>query len=188
MMRNRLRLQMVIIGIAAFYQLAAGAAPAIGAAGTHMVPVLAQPIMRGEIIRPENVVMQEMKRSPAGIDYITSGGALTGMSAKRPLRAGVALRSTDITEPKVIMKGDLVTIAFEAPGLSLSIRGKALEDGVLAQTIRVMNTQTSRTLEGVVSGAGYVLVSPAIAPAPAAGQPQTSRLEYSSTAAVNHGQ
>lgn len=123
-------------------------------------PVLAQPLARGAIIREDGIVDKDIKRSPAGIDYITDRGMLIGMAAKRPLRAGVPLRTSDIQQPDIVRKGDLVTVAFEAPGLSLSIRGKALEDGKYGQAVRVMNTQTNRTFEGVALAAGYVLVSP----------------------------
>lgn len=160
--------------------------PASAAGEMHMVPVLAQPLARGDVIGGASLVLKEMKLSPAGIDYITSSETLTGMAAKRPLRAGVPLRFTDITQPKIISKGDLVTIAFEAPGINLSIRGKALEDGVLRQSIRVVNTQTSRTFEGVAAAAGYVLVSPMTSPAPAA--QQASRIEYSQATTALPGQ
>ncbi len=159
-----------------------GVTPAHSATEMHMVPVLAQPVGRGEIIRDEAVVLQEMKRSPAGIDYITDGQVLVGMAAKRPLRAGAPLRLSDISQPRLVAKGDLVTIAFQAPGLSLSVHGKALEDGVQGQAIRVLNTQTNRTFEGAVAAAGYVLVSPLGSQPPV--EAQTTRLEYSSTAAA----
>ncbi len=171
------RTRFIVIAFSAMFYLAAGIAPASAAIEMHMVPVLAQPIARGEIIRDSSVVLQEFKRSPAGIDYITGIETLIGMAAKRPLRAGVPLRVTDIAEPNIIKKGDLVTIAFEAAGLSLSIRGKALEDGIQGQSIRVMNTQTNRSFEGVATAAGYVLVSPPLSRSPVT--PQTSRLEYS---------
>ena len=160
------RLALAALGALGVWLLELALASAIE---THVTPMLAQPLARGEIIRDEMIVDQEIKRSPAGFDYITYRVALIGMAAKRPLRAGVPLRVSDIAQPNIIRKGDLVTVAFEAPGLSLSIRGKALEDGVSGQAIRVMNTQTNRTFEGVAVSSGYVLVSP-MANSPAAPQ------------------
>ncbi len=180
-------IRQIIVALAALCPWVLNTAPAFAAVEMHMVPVLAQPIARGEVIREENVVLQEIKRSPAGFDYITDSAGLTGMAAKRPLRAGVPLRVTDIAPPQIIKKGDLITIAFETPGLSLSIRGKALEDAILGQSIRVMNTQTNRTFEGVATAAGYVLVSPPAPPAPPV-LPQTSRLEYSPPTTALSGQ
>lgn len=126
----------------------------------HKVPVLTAPLARGEIIREDSLVEQEMNKPSYGVNYIIARENLIGLAAKRPLRAGVPLRASDLGEPKLISKGELVTVVFESPGLSLSIRGKALEDGVRAQAVRVMNTQTGRAFEGVVTAPGYVLASP----------------------------
>jgi len=156
--------------------------PALPAVEMHMVPVLTTEVARGEIIRNEILVLQEMKRSPAGVGYITNSASIAGLAAKRPLRAGVPLRSTDLMQPRLVAKGDLVMIAFEAPGLSLSARGKALEDGIHGQSVRVLNTQTGRIIDGTVTSAGYVLVSPLIRHEPA--NPQTSQLEYSVSPAI----
>lgn len=160
MMRSLIRKWLVIKAIALSCAGLSFAAPAFAAVEMQLTPVLAQPLARGEIIREDSITDREMRRSPAGIDYITDREALIGMAAKRPLRAGVPLRLVDIAQPHIIKKGEQVTVAFEAPGLSLSVRGKALEDGVYGQSIRVMNTQTNRTFEGVASASGYVLVSP----------------------------
>ena len=180
-MQKNSGIRLIIVALAALCPMLVVISSAFAAVEMHMVPVLAQPIARGEIIRDESVIMQEVKRSPAGFDYITDSAGLIGMAAKRPLRAGVPLRVSDITPPQIIKKGDMITIAFETPGLSLTIRGKALDDGILGQSIRVMNTQTNRTFEGAATAAGYVLVSP-----PAL--PQTSRLEYSPPTAALSGQ
>lgn len=157
------------IAIAAFGALGLWLAAATPASAIEMqaTPVLAQPLARGAIIREDGIIEKDFKRSPAGFDYITDRGMLIGMAAKRPLRAGVPLRISDIQQPDIVKKGDLVTVAFEAPGLSLSIRGKALEDGKYGQAVRVMNTQTNRTFEGVALAAGYVLVSPMANSSPA---------------------
>jgi len=181
-MTLKFRTPAIAFGLSLLLLPLTGITPAHSVTEMHMVPVLAQPVGRGEIIRDEAVVLQEMKRSPAGIDYITDGQILIGMAAKRPLRAGVPLRNSDITQPRLVAKGDLVTIAFQTPGLSLSVRGKALEDGVKGQAIQVLNTQTNRTLEGAVAGTGYVLVSPLGFQTPV--EAQTTRIEFSSTAAV----
>lgn len=177
-------IRLSIFALSALCYWAVNISYAFAAVEMHTVPVLAQPMARGEIIRDESLASLEIKRSPAGIDYITHSSALIGMAAKRPLRAGVPLRISDVAPPQIIKKNDLVTIAFEAPGLSLSIRGKALDDGIYGKTIRVMNTQTNRVFEGVTAAAGYVLVSPLETRSPAASQ--SSNLHISpSTAALN---
>lgn len=160
--------------------------PATAMNETQNVPVLAAPMARGGIIREESLVDREMKVPPYGVNYFISRGDLIGKSAKRPLRAGAPLSASDVSEPKLIGKGELVTVVFESPGISLAIRGKALEDGVLSQAIRVVNTQTGRAFEGVVTAPGYVLASPppALPQAPAAA---TQPSQYSPAAFQSAG-
>ena len=149
--------------------------PASAMNETHMVPVLAAPLAQGGIIREENLMEREMKLPAYGVNYFISRGDLIGKSAKHSLRAGAPLRASDVSEPKLISKGELVTVVFESPGLSLAIRGKALEDGLLSQAVRILNTQTGRTFEGVVTAPGYVLASPPPSLPQAPARPQHSQ-------------
>jgi flagella basal body P-ring formation protein FlgA len=48
---------------------------------------------------------------------------------------------------------------LESPGLLLTAKGQALEDGAKGETIRIMNTQSNRTIEAVVTAAGTARVS-----------------------------
>jgi flagella basal body P-ring formation protein FlgA len=52
-----------------------------------------------------------------------------------------------------------VTLTYEATGLYLTIRGKALESGTEGDVVSVLNLQSKRTVSGVVSGRGQVTVS-----------------------------
>lgn len=147
-------------GIAILCLLPASAAAAISAPQTTAVSVLSRPLGRGDIIREADLETLEYKGSNANQAFITDHGDLLGMSLKRAMRAGVPLRESDIMVPKIVAKGDIVTMAFEVPGISLSTRGKSLDDGALGARVRVINTQTNRTVEASVSAPGYVLVSP----------------------------
>jgi flagella basal body P-ring formation protein FlgA len=47
---------------------------------------------------------------------------------------------------------------IETPLMSLSAQGKALQDGTQGETVRVMNTQSNRMVEGIVDGPGSVVI------------------------------
>jgi flagellar basal body P-ring formation protein FlgA len=74
-----------------------------------------------------------------------------------------------------------VTIVYEAPGLTLTLRGQAQDAGALGDTIGVLNVQSKHVVQGVVSGPGRVTVTaaatrfvenaPAPVPAPATPAP-----------------
>ncbi len=136
-----------------------GAPSAFSATGSTTVLALTRPLNRGDIILESDLESIEIKGGGAHRIYITDNDALIGMSVKRAIRAGVPMRAADITKPIIIAKGDMITMAFEAPGIILTTRGKSLDDGVQGATVRVMNTQTSRTVEATVTAPGYALVS-----------------------------
>jgi flagella basal body P-ring formation protein FlgA len=52
-----------------------------------------------------------------------------------------------------------VTLVYEVPGITLTVRGKATEGGAEGDVISVLNEQSKRTVQGVVSGPGRVIIS-----------------------------
>jgi hypothetical protein len=54
----------------------------------------------------------------------------------------------------VIRRGETVTLVYVAPGLQLTTRAKALNDGGLGDPIRLVNLQSNKTVDAVVTGAG----------------------------------
>src|SRR6202035_2585454 len=89
-----------------------------------------------------------------------------GMQARRQLRAGQALKVADISKPDLVQRDQNVTLTYEATGLYLTIRGKALESGTEGDVVSVLNLQSKRTVSGVVSGRGQVSISVAMPPRP----------------------
>ena len=61
-----------------------------------------------------------------------------------------------------------VTLIYEAAGLYLTIRGKAIEGGTEGDVVNVLNLQSKRTVSGVVIGRGQVAISVATPRLPAA--------------------
>ncbi len=81
------------------------------------------------------------------------------MAARQGLRAGQPLRRADLMKPELVGRNEPVTLIFQAPGISLTVRGTAIEPGTEGDIINVMNTQSKRQVQGVVTGPGQVTVS-----------------------------
>ena len=131
------------------------------------------PIERGEILKASELTT--VRRPKAEGPVITDLQAAAGLAARHQIYPGQPLHDTDLTKPALVQRNDIVTIFYEAPGLTLTLRGQAQDAGALGDTIGVMNVQSKRLVQGVVTGAGRVTVAavPArvVDSAPAAASP-----------------
>jgi flagella basal body P-ring formation protein FlgA len=64
----------------------------------------------------------------------------------------------------VVRKGEQVLLVYVAPGLKLTTRAKALDDAAAGDTIRLINPESKRTVEGTITGPGAAEARPDIAP------------------------
>jgi flagella basal body P-ring formation protein FlgA len=139
--------------------------PAIRIVGTAtemieaVVPVRA--LNRGEPMRAADLVIERRPRAEAGNDALTDLRAATAMVPRRALRPGQPLRSADLTKPDLVARNETVTLTYDIPGIALTVRGKALEAGAEGDTISVVNVQSKRTIQAIVTGPGRVSVGPA---------------------------
>ncbi len=120
------------------------------------VPVLAHALGRGETVSRTMIDWITISDRRINRTMILAMDQLIGMETVRPLKAGQPLRISDVRQPLMVEKGTLVTMVVEQGALSLSATGKAMQDGSLGETIRLMNTSTSRMIEAKVTGAGLV--------------------------------
>lgn len=130
---------------------------------TFEVVTLARPIARGEILRANDVTVSRKPKTEVAADALADTKAAIGRSARGALRAGQILRQNDVMKAEIIQRNDTVVIYYEAPGVALTARGKALEAGAEGDTVNVLNLQSNRNVQATVSGPGRVVVT-AIAP------------------------
>ncbi len=126
------------------------------------VPVLARPLGRGETISAEDLEWVRLKNSRLGGSTIVDADDLVGFSTRRGLRAGTPIRASQVRKPVVVAKGSLVTLMLTTPGIALSARGRAMEDGGRGEVIRVSNLQSHVIVEGNVIAPGRVEVRPLV--------------------------
>jgi flagella basal body P-ring formation protein FlgA len=120
--------------------------------------VLARNVERNELIKSADVVVERRPKAEVGGDAATRDRAV-GMQARRQLRAGQAVKTGDLVKPDLVQRDQTVTLIYEATGLYLTIRGKALEGGAEGDVVSVLNLQSKRTVTGTVIGRGQVAIS-----------------------------
>jgi flagellar basal body P-ring formation protein FlgA len=114
-------------------------------------------IERGEVLKLSDLITQRRPKSEG--PAIADVRAAAGLAARHPLRPGQPLREADLMKPAIVQRNETVTIVYEAPGLTLTLRGQAQDSGALGDTVNVLNVESKRLVQGVVSGPGRVTVS-----------------------------
>jgi flagellar basal body P-ring formation protein FlgA len=128
----------------------------IGETFEALVPTRA--IAQGEVVRASDLVLARRPKSEAASNVIRETEQAVGMVAKRALRAGQVIRQSDFARQELVARNEAVTISYEVPGVTLSIRGQALEPGGQGDLINVLNVQSKKTLQATVTGRGRVSV------------------------------
>ena len=125
------------------------------------VAVLVRSLNRGDALQDSDVTVERRPREAAPADAQPASAPLAGLVAQQALTAGGVLRFGDAAAPDLVARGEAVTLVFETPGVSLSMRGIANEGGRLGSTVSVLNTASKKTVQGTVTGPGRVSVAPA---------------------------
>jgi flagella basal body P-ring formation protein FlgA len=144
-----------------------GVAP-IAVAGSieHMtsVPVVNRALRAGDIISAADIDWAEIPSGLVQADFLLSAEDVIGKTPRRSVAQGKPLRDTELIQPRMVSRGDTVTILYESGPVSLTALGKALEDGARGERIRITNISSNRTITGLVSDTKLVRVGDADAP------------------------
>jgi flagellar basal body P-ring formation protein FlgA len=99
--------------------------------------------------------------SAAGLDFTAPAG-VNAVQVVRPggARATLPASGGRRVADAAVRRGESVTLEYAAPGLSLSMRTRALEDGAVGDSVRLLNTSSNRTIEAVITGPGAARANP----------------------------
>lgn len=126
------------------------------------VPVAKQDLKSGQIITRDDIQMNNIVQETGRrrIEPVNMED-LIGKEVKRSIRAGQHISQNDVQTQVMVAKGKIITLNFTKGGIMLSAKGKALENGGLGDTVRVMNTQSKSVVQGTVTGPETVSIVPA---------------------------
>jgi len=123
--------------------------------------VPAHDIARGSMIGEEDLTTKLVPVLRASDSLVRDIQDASGREAKRALRAGELIRTSDLKRPTLVAKGSTVTMIFEVPGIALTSVGRALAEGGEGDTIAVLNPTSYRQVSAVITGPGTVRVGAA---------------------------
>ena len=126
---------------------------------TVEVVTIGRTVERGNILKDADIIMERRPRSEVGRDAITKRADVIGMAARGAMQGGRPLRPADLMKPDLVLRNQAVTLVYEAPGMVLTIRGKANEGGAEGDVISVLNEQSKRVVQGMIIGPGRVAIT-----------------------------
>lgn len=122
------------------------------------VPVLRRSSGAGTTLTADDIMWMDIPMNRVGRNILLSSDDLVGQATRRPLQANTPLRITDVQRPVLIKKGETVMVRVINRNLAITMTGRALDNGGKGDMIRIVNTSSHQTIEGLVTGAGRVNV------------------------------
>lgn len=123
------------------------------------VLVLSRSAQRGETLDRSLLSLQERDVGSLPFGYLTDLGQIQGQLLRRAASAGSVLTPELVEAPRLVRRGDLVTVTARTGGIEIRTQGKAMRDGVRGERIPVENASSRRVVEGQVTGSGQVEVA-----------------------------
>lgn len=125
-----------------------------GEAAPAQVAVLVRPVERGEMLSVADFEL--LPRAPGLAIGAVAAKAAAGRELVRTLPAGAIVRASDTVAPRLVRRGEPVSISLRSRGLVIATTGRALSAGGMGELVRVVAIATNRTFDGVVEGSGAV--------------------------------
>ncbi len=125
---------------------------------TTEVPALTKRMRKGEVIGPRDIKWIRVRSKRLNKDALLDAGDLLGKTPKRFVRADIPVRANEVRRPILVPKNGLVTMILQTPYMTLTSRGKAMEDGSDGDVIRISNSKSRQVVEATVTGISRVSV------------------------------
>ena len=122
------------------------------------VVVSTRGLVRGAVISADDVVVARRRINGTRMDYLSSATSAVGRVAARAIGPDQILGAANVALPRLVKRGDEVTIASVGSTISVRVKGQALKDGALGDRVSVRNLNSKRVVEGVVNADGMVVV------------------------------
>lgn len=119
------------------------------------VLVTAVPVTAGEVLNDAHVTLE--RRDITNVtDALGAPAAALGQTTRRSLRAGELLRTSQLSAPVMVKRGDAVVMIARHEGIEITTAGEALDTGAQGAFVRVRNAASGQVVRMRVIGAGTV--------------------------------
>ena len=125
---------------------------------TVEIPVLMSFVKEGDIISASDVKTLRLREDALPRGTLMHVSDLQGMAAAKSLKPNDPIRNIDIALPQLVERGSELTLIFDNEIMRLTAKGKALQNGARGEFVRVVNTESNKNLNGLVTGLNEVTI------------------------------
>lgn len=123
------------------------------------VLVARHPLARGKTISRQDLELVERNLAVLPYGYFAEPGPVIGKLVKRTLAANSVLTPQMLQAPRLVKRGERVTLLGESGPLKVRMVGEALSDGGKGDLIRVRTDGSRRVIDGTVIAQGVIKVT-----------------------------
>lgn len=123
------------------------------------VLVARQPLARGTRLEESDLELVERNLANLPYGYYSDRQVVAGMLTKRTIATATVITPPMLQEPKLVRRGERVSVIAENGPLKIRSSGQALGDGRSGDPIRVRADRSGRTIDAVVISEGVVKVT-----------------------------
>jgi len=123
------------------------------------VVIASAAIPRGSQLSKDMLNLQEQQLNRGGYGYFNKLQQVTGMIAKRSIRAGNIVKPGVLTQPELVERGDQVVIVAANEAIEIRMKGTALAGGSMGEQISIRNNRSERVIRAKIIDRGIVAVT-----------------------------
>jgi flagella basal body P-ring formation protein FlgA len=129
--------------------------PAPSAAEFRQVVVAATNLSAGQTLQRDMLKLERLDAEKVSRTHYLEVQGLEGQELIRALRAGDPIRLSDLRPALLVRRGDLVLMTVGSPKtFEISVKAEAMQDGKMGEQIKLRNTESGRSVSGIVTGKG----------------------------------
>jgi flagella basal body P-ring formation protein FlgA len=121
----------------------------------RQVVVAATNLPAGQVLQRDSLKLDRMEADKISKAHYLESQGLEGQELLRAVRAGEPIRVSDLRPATLVKRGEMVLMTIGSPAtFEISVKAEAMQDGRVGEQIKLRNTESGRTLSGVVTGKG----------------------------------
>lgn len=153
-MKRLLRIAGILVPAICFLTGVSGATE-----NANVVITVNRVIYPGQVVPADAIVETRLRKPLApGLQVIRDAEALVGMVAAKTILPKRLIAPSALREAYAIEAGQPTTVYYRSGALTIAMDGVALQSANIGKPIRVRNTQSGRTIAGIVEPDGTVTV------------------------------